>query len=82
MTLIFLSSAVGNKDNDGESQHVDADESVPERQRERPFVLASVMGKLESDKDRKLGKYITLSDTVSVYSFSVYSDGNRFSLMP
>lgn len=54
-----LSSAVGNKDDDHESQHFDADESVQEIQRERPkFGLASVLGKLDGDKDRKLGKYI------------------------
>lgn len=52
-----LSSAVGNKGDDGESQY--ADESVLEIQRERTnFGLASVLGKLEGDKDRKLGKYI------------------------
>lgn len=53
-----LSSAVRNKCNDGESQHV-VDEVLPEVQREKPkFGLASVLGKLEGDKDRKLGKHI------------------------
>lgn len=54
-----MSSTVGNKNDDGESQHVDVDEAKPEVQREKTkFGLTSVLGKLEGDKDRKLGKHL------------------------